>query len=90
MTLPGIFFGILVSILLGAIFHLWKDGGFMKLLFFIGLSVVGFWVGHFLGNYLEWYFWSLGQLRLGMGLFGSLLFLFLGNWLSLIRPGKSV
>ena len=61
----------------------------MKLLFFIGLSVVGFWVGHFLGNYLEWYFWSLGQLRLGMGLFGSLLFLFLGNWLSLIRPGKS-
>ncbi len=88
MTLPGVLFGILVSVLLGALFHLWKDGGFMKLLFLIGLSVVGFWVGHILGNYLEWYFWSLGQLRLGMGLFGAILFLFLGNWLSLIRPGK--
>jgi hypothetical protein len=89
MTLPGILFGILISILLGAVFHLWKDGGFTKLLFFIGLSVLGFWVGHLLGNYLKWYFWSLGQLRFGMGIFGSILFLFLGNWLSLISSGKA-
>jgi len=88
MTLPGVLFGILVAALLGAVFHLWKNGGLMRLLFYMGLSLVGFWIGHILGNYLGWYFWSLGQLRLGMGLFGAILFLFLGDWLSNFRPQK--
>jgi hypothetical protein len=89
MTLPGILFGVLVSVLMGAVFHLWKDGGFIKLLFFIGLSFLGFWIGHVAGNYSKLYFWSLGQLRLGMGILGSLIFLFAGDWLSHFRTAKS-
>lgn len=88
MTLPGFLFGMLISILLGAAFHLWRGGGLMKLVFFIGSSLVGFWLGHIFGNYFKLFFWSLGQLRLGMGLVGALLALFLANWLGHFRAVK--
>ena len=68
MTLPGILFGILISILLGAVFHLWKDGGFMKLLFYIGLSVVGFWGRSHPGELSALVFLVLGSVKIWNGL----------------------
>lgn len=85
MTIPAIFFGILVSTFLGAAFHLWKDGGLGRLVLFIFLAWIGFWAGHILGQTLQWTWMSVGPLRLGTALAGAVIFLLIGNWLSLIR-----
>jgi hypothetical protein len=88
MTLPAFLFGFLISTLLGAIFHLWKDGGFGRLLLYLILAWVGFWAGHLIGNSLGWTFISIGPLRLGMALLAAAITLYAGNWLSLINQDE--
>lgn len=83
ITLPAILMGIFFSTIYGAVFHLWKNGGFLRLLLYIILSWVGFWVGHLLGATLKWTFLSIGPLRFGMATLGSLIFISGGHWLSL-------
>lgn len=85
MTIPAIFFGILVSTFLGAAFHLWKGGNLGRLVLYILLAWAGFWAGHLLGNALGWTFFSVGPLSFGMAVLGSVLILGLGYWLSLIK-----
>jgi hypothetical protein len=85
MTYPSVLFGLLLAILYGAVFHLWRGGGFGKLLLYFVLAIAGFWAGHFLAAYLEWSFDTLGPLHLGTASAGSFLFLFIGHWLSLVE-----
>lgn len=85
MTIPAIFFGVLVSTFVGAAFHLIKNGGLGRLVLYILLSWIGFWAGHILGQFLNWTFFSVGPLRFGMALVGCFLVLMVGYWLSLIR-----
>jgi hypothetical protein len=85
MTLPSFVFGCLVASFLGAGFHLWRGGNLGRLILYILLAWIGFWVGHFIGDALGWSFGSIGPLRLGMALLGTLLTLGLGYWLSLIK-----
>jgi uncharacterized membrane protein YeaQ/YmgE (transglycosylase-associated protein family) len=85
MNLPAILFGLILSTLYGAIFHLWRDGGLGHLLYYVILSWVGFWSGHFLAGYLGWTFISIGSLHVGLATLGSLIFLLIGYWLSLVR-----
>ena len=83
MTIAGLLFGFLVSIMCGAIFHLWKDGGLGRLLYYEALSGFGFWSGHNFSNYVvHWDFWKLGNLNLGFALLGAIIFLVVGYWLS--------
>ncbi len=86
MTLPTLVFGILFSTLFGAVFHLITGGSLGKLISFILFSWIGFWAGHLVGNLMDWTFWSLGSLRMGMATLGSLIFLGLAFWLSLLNP----
>jgi hypothetical protein len=88
MTLPAFLFGFLISTLLGAIFHLWKDGGFGRLLLYLILAWVGFWAGHLIANSLGWTFISIGPLHLGMALLVAAFTLYAGNWLSLINQDE--
>ena len=85
MTLPSILFGTLLATLFAAIFHLWKGGGFFRLLFFLIISWSSFWIGHIAGDAWDWKLLSLGPLRLGTAILSNLIFLWLGNWLSLIE-----
>jgi len=62
MTLPAFLFGVLVSTLMGAVFHLWKDGGLGRLLIYVILAWIGFWAGHILGVSMGWTFLSIGPL----------------------------
>jgi hypothetical protein len=89
MTLPSVLFGLLVSTLAGAAFHLWKGGGLGRLILYILLSWIGFWAGHILGDQMSVSFWNLGPLHLGTALLGNFIFLFGGYWLSLIKPLKA-
>ena len=85
MTLPALFFGLVLSSLYGAAFHLWKGGGLKKLLLFLILAWVGFWAGHLLAARLGWTFLAVGPLNTGMATLGSALVLFVGNWLSQVE-----
>lgn len=81
MTLPALFYGLLLASLYGTAFHLWVGGKGLKLLFYILLSWAGFLAGHYLGAYLGWTFASIGPLNTGLGTALSVLFMILGNWL---------
>jgi len=85
MTLPAFFFGLVLSSLYGAAFHLWKGGSLKKLLLFLILAWVGFWAGHLLAIRLGWTFLAIGPLNAGMATLGSALILFVGNWLSQVE-----
>lgn len=85
MTIPAFIFGLLVSTLMGAAFHLWKGGGLGRLLLYLILAWVGFWGGHMLGNNIGWTFGSIGPLRFGMAILVAIVTLFAGYWLSLVN-----
>jgi hypothetical protein len=88
MTLPAFIFGGFVATLIGALFHLWRGGNLGRLLLYVALSWVGFWIGHLLASLLGWGFINIGPLHLGMSLLGCLIFLGVGYWLSLIQVEK--
>jgi hypothetical protein len=85
MTLPSILIGIVISSLYGAAFHLWRGGGLGRLILYLILAWVGFWLGHLIGNALGWTFVSLGPLRLGTATLGAAITLGVGYWLSLVE-----
>ena len=85
MTLPALLFGFLVSTFVGAAFHLWKGGGFGRLLLYILLAWIGFWGGHVLGTRLGWSFGSIGPLHFGTALIICAATIYAGYWLSLIN-----
>jgi hypothetical protein len=70
----------------GAAFHLWKGGKFKRFLLYILLSWIGFWTGQISASFLGWIFLSIGPLHLGCDTLGSVIFLFLGHWLSQFKP----
>lgn len=88
LTLPTIIFALVAALLLGALYHAVRGGGGWRLLFYFGISILGFMAGHFLGSWQGWNIFLLGSLDLGMGSLGSILFLIGGEWLSRIEVNK--
>ncbi len=89
MTLPAILFGLVLSTIYGAAFHFWRGGSVRKLLLFLFLSWLGFWVGHGIGALLDWTFASTGPVNTGMATLGSAAFLFIGEWLSRVEIART-
>jgi hypothetical protein len=85
MTLPAFLFGLLVSTLYGAAFHVWRGGGFWRLVLYILLSWGGFWAGHFAGSRMGLEFGQVGPLQIGAGTAAAVIFLLVGYWLSLVK-----
>jgi hypothetical protein len=88
MTLPALILGFIISTVLGVVFHLLRGGGAGRLLLYLILGWTGFWAGQFLAMRLGWTFVSIGPLRLGTAGIGSLIFLGIGHWLSLVEGDK--
>jgi hypothetical protein len=82
VTIPSIVLGLICSLLIGAIFHLWHDGGAGRLLFYFALSLTGFSAGQWISSSRNWFFFPIGAVDLGLAVPGSLVFLILGDWLS--------
>ena len=82
MTFPAFVFSFFVATLLGSLLHLWRGGSLLQLLLYLGLSLVGFFLGHFIGNALSIQIFQVGTINLGVGIFGSLILLGMGYWLS--------
>jgi uncharacterized membrane protein YeaQ/YmgE (transglycosylase-associated protein family) len=91
MNVSTYIFGWILATLLGAVFHLWKDGGFWKLVIYIVLSWIGFFLGHLIAKSAGFNFMNVGSLYLGGGIIGSIIVLFAGHWFSRIEsfPGQS-
>ena len=85
MTIPSILIAVIISSLYGIAFHLWRGGGLGRMILYLILAWIGFWIGHLIGDGLEWTFFSLGPLRLGTATLGSALALGIGYWLSLVE-----
>jgi hypothetical protein len=88
MTFPAVIFGLLLAALYAAAFHFCRADSLKKLLLYFILSEAGFWAGHYLGATLKWTFAQVGPLYAGMGTLGSLVFLFVGRWLSQVEINK--
>ena len=82
MTLPALFFALLVALFYGALYHLIRGGSFWRLLLYLFLSVFGFVLGHLLGVWRGWVFLPIGSINIGLSSIGSLLMLLLGDWLT--------
>jgi uncharacterized membrane protein YeaQ/YmgE (transglycosylase-associated protein family) len=85
MSIPTLFLGLILSTLYGALFHLWRGGSAGRLLLYLLLAWIGFWLGQLIGNLLNLSFDTLGQLHLLFATLGSLIFLAIGYWLSLVQ-----
>jgi len=85
MSIPTIFLGLVLSTLYGALFHLWRGGNAGRLLLYLILAWIGFWLGHLVGNYLNASFDMIGQLHIVVATLGSGVFLAIGYWLSLVQ-----
>ena len=85
MPLPSLLFALLIALLYGALYHLLRGGGIGHLLLYFGLSALGFGGGHLLSIWLNWDFFPLGQINLGLSSVGSLIILLIGDWLSRIE-----
>ena len=81
MPLPTFLLALLISSLLGVLFHLWRGGGPWRILFYLILAWMGFFSGHFLAEWRAWVLYPIGALNAGMAGLGALLFLFTGDWL---------
>lgn len=78
MPFINILFGVILSTLYGAAFHLWRGGSGRMLALYIGLSWVGFWAGQYAAQTLGWTFGNVGPLYVGMATLGSLAALIAG------------
>ncbi len=88
MTIPAFVFAFLSASLLGALYHLIRDGGLGRLFLYLLFSWVGFALGHYVALWQEWNLYPMGQFDLGMSALGSLIFLVGGDWVSRLRIGS--
>jgi hypothetical protein len=85
MPLTTILFGIVLSTLYGAAFHLLRGGSKKKLVLDLVLAWAGFWIGDAIGWYMGWNFASVGLLNAGMGTVVSAGLLLIGELISQIQ-----
>ena len=88
MTMPTLLLGLILSTLYGALFHLWRGGNAGRLLLYVILAWIGFWLGQFIGTLLNFTFDTFGQLHIVFATLGSLILLVFGYWLSLVQVEK--
>ncbi len=67
ITMPSLVFGFMLAALCGSAFHLWRGGNLGRLILYIILACLGFWIGHWVGDTAGLTFGSLGPLRVRHG-----------------------
>lgn len=88
MTTPALVFGFIISTMFALAVHIFRGGGAGRLLLYLILAWVGFWLGQLIASRMGWTFVSLGPLHLGVASICSMLLLGIGHWLSQVDTGK--
>lgn len=83
MNFPAILLGFVGATLLGALYHLWRGGGPVRIIFYLLMAWFGFAAGTYVAHLRGWVLWVIGQVDVGFGALGALLMLALGDWLTL-------
>jgi len=73
--------GFLLATIIGCGFHIIVGGPAGRIVLYISLSIVGFTIGHFVGQGLGFNLMKLGALHLFTATIGSLVALYAGRWL---------
>jgi hypothetical protein len=63
MTTPNIFFGILIALIIGLSFHFILGGSFSRLLMHVLTAIVAFFLGHYVGEWIDWHLWRYGTIN---------------------------
>ncbi len=85
MTLASYVLGAILALLVGSLFHVLVGGGGRRLLFYLVLSLAGGAAGQWMGLWQGWGVLPVGGLDIGLVTIGSLVFLGVGHWLSLVE-----
>jgi uncharacterized membrane protein YgaE (UPF0421/DUF939 family) len=88
MTIPSLLFGLIIALLIGALFHTIRGGNGWRLLTYILISCLGFFLTNWFGKSLGWSLYPFGVLDAGLGVVGSVIFLIIGDWLTRIESNK--
>jgi hypothetical protein len=86
MTIPSLLFALLIALLLGALYHLIRNGGVSHLFVYLMVSILGFVIGHLVGSWRDWVIFPVGPLNLGMEIAGAIFFLVLTGWIIHLPP----
>jgi hypothetical protein len=81
MNTPALIFSFLVATFLGSAFHFWKGGSGGRLILNLILAWTGFFLGSWMGTSQDLLLLMIGPYSGGFGSLGSLILLFLGNWI---------
>lgn len=85
MTMPALLFALLIASLYGVLYHLIRDGGLGRLILYLLVSWAGFALGHLIGLWQGLLLIPLGQLNFGLSTLGSLILLFIVDWISQVK-----
>lgn len=88
MTIASYFLGFVLSSLLGFAFHLWKGGKIGRIVLYLIFSWIGFWGAQILGTSLKIDFLMIGSLLVGFDLFGAVVILLFGHWISQVHTDE--
>lgn len=73
MTVPGLYFAVLVATGLGLVFHLLRGGGFGRLILYLSAAWVAFVAGHFVAEWLDWQLLRVGPINLFAAVLAALI-----------------
>lgn len=73
MTAPSAFLGLLIASAFGFLFHLVRGGRLVRLGLYLVTAWVGFFIGHFVGEWWDWRMLRLGSLNLFASTLGAAL-----------------
>ncbi|MEX0789031.1 MAG: hypothetical protein WD906_03890 [Anaerolineales bacterium] len=90
MNAPAVLLGILVASTIGFAFHLFRGGRLARLGLYLGTAWVGFFVGHFVGEWWGWQTFRLGSINLFASILGAVVGLLVASLLAGPERGRSV
>jgi hypothetical protein len=71
MTLPGIYLGMLVSTGMALIFHFIRGGALGRLLLYLMTGWLAFFLGHYIGEWLDWHLLRIGPINMFPAVFAA-------------------
>jgi len=90
MSAPAVLLGVLIASAIGFIFHLFRGGRLARLGLYLGTAWVGFFAGHFVGEWWAWRTLRLGSINLFASILGAMVGLLVANLLAGPERGRPV
>ncbi len=82
---PGFLLMLLISMAIGLFVHLWRGGSVLRMLVLVLITMLGFMMGHWIGQKANSTFLVIGWVQLGWGVILAVLAALVGAWLTEIK-----